>query len=212
MESKGILTVISGFSGAGKGTIMNTLLSQYENYALSISATTRNPREGETDGVEYFFKSRDEFEKMIYNHELIEYAEYIGNYYGTPKAYVDSCLQKGKDVLLEIEMQGGMIVKKQFPDAVLVFVTTPSAERLFKQLSSRGTETEEVIKKRINRAKEEAEFMKSYDYIVMNDKVDIAAEKVHSIIQSEKNKVNRYDDLITRITKELIELKEGLDI
>ena len=136
MKNKGILTVVSGFSGAGKGTIMKELLKKYE-FALSISATTRKPREGEEHGREYFFLTREEFEDKIKENDFIEYAEYVGNYYGTPKSYVKEQLEQGKDVLLEIEMQGGMLVKEQFPDAVLIFITPPSAEVLKKRLIGR---------------------------------------------------------------------------
>ena len=130
MREKGILIVVSGFSGSGKGTIMKELLKQYDNYALSISATTRNPRPGEEDGREYFFKTVEDFEKMIAKEELIEYARYVDNYYGTPRAYVEEQLEAGKDVILEIEIQGALKVKEKFPDALLLFVTPPSAEEL----------------------------------------------------------------------------------
>ena len=130
MREKGILIVVSGFSGSGKGTIMKELLKQYDNYALSISATTRNPRPGEEDGREYFFKTVEDFEKMIAKEELIEYARYVDNYYGTPRAYVEEQLEAGKDVILEIEIQGALKVKEKFPDTLLLFVTPPSAEEL----------------------------------------------------------------------------------
>ena len=159
MNTHGILIVVSGFSGSGKGTIMKELLKRYDNYALSISATTRAPREGETDGREYFFKTREEFEKMIAKEELIEYAEYVNNYYGTPRAYVEEQLTAGKDVILEIEIQGALKVKKKFPDTLLLFVTPPSAEELRKRLIGRGTETMEVIEQRMQRAIEESDGM-----------------------------------------------------
>ena len=151
MNNKGILIVVSGFSGAGKGTIMKALLNKYDNYALSISATTRNPREGEVDGREYFFKTREEFEKMIAKDELIEYAKYVNNYYGTPKAYVEEQLADGKDVILEIEIQGALKVKEKFPETLLLFVTPPSAAELRSRLVGRGTETMEVIEQRMAR-------------------------------------------------------------
>ena len=157
MDNQGVLAVISGFSGAGKGTLMRALLERYDNYALSISATTRAPREGEVDGREYFFKTREEFEQMIEHDELVEYAQYVGNYYGTPKEYVFSNLKAGKDVLLEIEIQGALKVRRQFPDALLLFVTPPSAEVLKNRLIGRGTETMDVIEHRLARALEEAE-------------------------------------------------------
>ena len=154
--SKGVLTIVSGFSGAGKGTVMKGLLANYDNYALSISATTRRPREGEQDGREYFFKTREEFEQMIAEGAFIEYAQYVENYYGTPKAYVEEQLANGKDVLLEIEIQGALQVKKLRPDALLIFITPPSAEILEQRLTGRGTETPEVIAMRMNRGVEEA--------------------------------------------------------
>ena len=144
--NRGILIVVSGFSGSGKGTIMKELMKKHsEYYALSISATTRNPRPGEQDGVEYFFRTREEFERMIAEDELVEYAEYVGNYYGTPKAYVEEQLNAGKDVILEIEIQGALKVKEKFPDTLLLFVTPPSAEELKKRLVGRGTEEMSVI-------------------------------------------------------------------
>ena len=147
--------VISGFSGAGKGTLVKKLLSEYDNYALSISMTTRQPREGEEDGREYFFRTREQFEENIAKNGFIEYAQYCGNYYGTPKAYVEEQMQAGKDVILEIEIQGALKVKEKFPDTLLLFVTPPSAEELKSRLVGRGTETMDVIEFRMNRAKEE---------------------------------------------------------
>ena len=146
MNQRGILIVVSGFSGAGKGTLMKELMKRYEEtYALSVSATTRNPREGEVDGREYFFKTTEEFEKMIAKEELIEYARYVENYYGTPRTYVEQQLEAGKDVILEIEIQGALKVKERFPDTLLLFVTPPSAKELRRRLVGRGTETMEVI-------------------------------------------------------------------
>ena len=149
MGKRGILLVVSGFSGAGKGTLMKELVKRYENYALSISATTRSPREGEADGREYFFKSVEEFERMIAEDALIEYACYVGNYYGTPRAYVEEQLSRGRDVILEIEIQGARKVKKRFPNTLLLFVSPPSAEVLKARLTGRGTETSEVIAQRL---------------------------------------------------------------
>ena len=163
MDHQGILVVVSGFSGAGKGTLMKELLKRYDNYALSISATTRAPREGETDGKEYFFVSKEQFEKMRDEQKLIEYAQYVNHYYGTPKEYVEQKMAEGKDVILEIEIQGALKVKKRFPDALLLFVTPPSAEELRKRLVGRGTETLEVINARLARAAEEASGMEAYD-------------------------------------------------
>ena len=183
-NGQGILVVVSGFSGAGKGTLMKALLEKYHNYALSISATTRSPREGEQDGREYFFVTRDKFESMIEEEELIEYAQYVNNYYGTPRAYVEEQLTAGKDVILEIEIQGALKVKKKFPDTLLLFVTPPSAEELRKRLIGRGTETMEVIEQRMQRAIEESDGMESYDYYVINDDLDTCVKQVHELIQS----------------------------
>lgn len=208
MSKKGVLTVISGFSGAGKGTIMKELVKNYP-YFLSISATTRKPREGEVHGREYFFHTRKEFEKMIQGNELIEWAEYVGNYYGTPKKAVEQQLAEGKDVLLEIEMQGGMLVKKQFPDAVLLFITPPSADVLKERLIGRATEIPDEIQRRLSRAYEEVAFMKSYDYIIVNDKLDEAVERVHSIITDAHFKMENCTELIAMMEKELIQFAKG---
>ena len=203
MNNKGILIVVSGFSGAGKGTIMKALLNKYDNYALSISATTRNPREGEVDGREYFFKTREEFEKMIAKDELIEYAKYVNNYYGTPKAYVEEQLANGKDVILEIEIQGALKVKEKFPETLLLFVTPPSAEILKNRLIGRGTETMEVIEQRMSRACEEAEGMDKYDYYVVNDVLDECVENVHNIIQAEHSRSYRNIAFAEHIKRDL---------
>lgn len=191
-KNKGILIVLSGFSGSGKGTIMKELMRRYsEQYALSISATTRNPRPGEIDGVEYFFRTKEEFESMIERDELIEYAKYVENYYGTPKAYVEEQLAAGRDVILEIEIQGALKVKEKFPDTVLMFVTPPSAEELKKRLVGRGTEEMSVIESRLSRAVEEAQGIEAYDYLVVNDDLDECVEEVHSIIRNEHYRVKR---------------------
>ena len=208
MERTGILTVISGFSGAGKGTIMKELIHKYP-YFLSISATTRKPREGEVDGREYFFHTREEFENMIADNELIEWAEYVGNYYGTPKKAVEQQLADGKDVILEIEMQGGLLVKKQFPDALLIFVTPPSAEELKNRLYGRGTEEEEEIRKRLYHAEEVASYMSYYNYLVINDQLDDAVTQIHTIISNEHSKVPYLSNWISSMTEDLAQFKEG---
>ena len=152
---KGILIVLSGFSGAGKGTLVKGLLKKYDEYALSVSMTTRAPREGERDGVEYFFTTRERFEETIVNNGLVEYALYCGNYYGTPRAYVEEQLAAGKNVILEIEIQGALKIKEKFPDSLLIFVTPPSGAELKRRLEKRGTESAEVIARRLARAAEE---------------------------------------------------------
>ena len=203
MNKEGILIVVSGFSGAGKGTIMKALLERYDNYALSISATTRNPRPGEEEGKAYFFKTTEEFEKMIAKDDLIEYAMYVGNYYGTPKAYVEEQLCAGKDVILEIEIQGALKVKEKFPNTLLLFVTPPSAEELRKRLEGRGTETQEVIDGRMKRAIEEAEYMDQYDYLVINDDLDVCVSEMHKIIQGEHQRSFRNESFIQSMKQDL---------
>ena len=203
MEKRGILLVVSGFSGAGKGTLMKELLRRYENYALSVSATTRKPREGEEEGREYFFKTREEFERMIAEGGLIEHACYVGNYYGTPKAYVEQKLCEGRDVILEIEIQGARKVKEQFPDTVLLFVSPPGADELKRRLTKRGTESPEVIANRLNRAVQEAEGIEDYDYFVMNDDLDACVEYVHRIVQCEHGRTSRCGEQIENIRREL---------
>ena len=204
MNNKGILIVLSGFSGAGKGTLVKRLLELHgEEYALSISATTRKPRVGEEEGKAYFFKSNEEFEKMIREDAFLEYAGYCDHYYGTPKAYVDEQLERGKNVILEIEIQGALNIKKKFPDALLVFIVPPTAEDLKKRLTGRGTESAEVIEKRLRRAAEESDGMDSYDYIVVNDDIDTCVEDLHSLIRSSHFKESANTDLVARMKQEL---------
>ena len=205
--SKGILVVVSGFSGAGTGTVMKRLMEKYDNYALSVSVTTRNPRPGEKDGEAYFFRTKEEFEQLIREDGLIEYAQYVENYYGTPRKYVEEQLSAGKDVILEIEIQGALKVKEKFPDTLLMFVTPPNARELKSRLVGRGTETMEVIESRMNRACEEAEGMSAYDYLVVNDELDDCVEEMHSIIQGEHHRSSRNVNFMNDIKEELEELK-----
>ena len=206
MKNKGILAVVSGFSGAGKGTLMKALLQKYDNYALSISATTRSPREGEADGREYFFLTEEAFEGKIRNNELIEYARYVNHYYGTPRDYVEQKMAEGKDVILEIEIQGALKVKEQYPDAILLFVMPPNALTLKSRLTGRGTETEEVIDARLKRAADEAEGIEAYDYILINDDLDACVEQMHCLIQGQHCRVSQNLELIQQMRSQLKEL------
>lgn len=203
MKRKGILIVVSGFSGAGKGTLMKQLVHVYDNYALSISMTTRSPRPGEVEGREYFFVSREKFEETIAQNGLVEYASYCDNYYGTPKEYVEKQLDKGKDVILEIEIQGALKVKERFPTALLLFVMPPSAGELKKRLVGRGTESVDVIDKRLKRAAEEAEGIEKYDYIVINDQLNECVSRMHALIQAAHDTPFRNEEFIENMRKEL---------
>ncbi|WP_079529791.1 guanylate kinase [Halobacillus hunanensis] len=191
IDEKGILFILSGPSGVGKGTVRKALFEQSTNLRYSISMTTREPREGEVDGIDYFFKSRAEFETLIEKRQLIEHAEYVGNYYGTPKQYVEDTLNEGKDVFLEIEVQGALKVRENFPEGVFVFLIPPSLEELKDRIVNRGTETEDKVKNRLLAAKEEIEMMDAYDYVVVNDRVDHAVGKIQSIVASEHCKRER---------------------
>lgn len=203
MKKQGTLVVVSGFAGTGKGTVMKALVGKYDSYALSISATTRDPRPGETDGKEYFFKTKKEFEQMIEEDAFVEYACYVGNYYGTPKKYVEEQLTAGKDVILEIEIQGALKVKEQFPDALLLFIAPPSADVLKERLVGRGTETEEVIEKRLSRAVEESEGIENYDYLVVNDDLGECVETVHQMIQSAGWKMSRRTEDVEELKRQI---------
>lgn len=203
MKRKGILIVVSGFSGAGKGTLMKKLMEEYDNYALSISMTTRNPRPGEEDGREYFFVTKEQFEEKIGQDGLIEYANYCGNYYGTPRAYVEQQLEAGKDVILEIEIQGALKIREKFPTALLLFVMPPSAKELRRRLIGRGTETQEVIDQRMHRAMEEAQGIERYDYIVINDQLEECVKELHAIIGAAHNTPFRNEEFINNMREEL---------
>jgi guanylate kinase len=209
MKEKGLLIVISGFSGAGKGTLVKALLKKYDNYALSVSMTTRAPRPGERDGVEYFFTDRKHFEETIKQDGLIEYAPYCGNYYGTPKAYVEEQLAAGKNVILEIEIQGALKIKEKFPESLLIFLTPPSADELKRRLEGRGTEEPEVVAKRLARAQEESEGVEAYDYIVINDSLDECVEEVHQLVNAARRVPVRCQDFIQKIRTELKSFEEG---
>ena len=208
MRERGILAVVSGFSGAGKGTIMKGLMNRYDNYALSISATTREPREGEVHGREYFFVSEEEFEDMIREDRLIEYARYVDHYYGTPKDYVMSQMEAGKDVILEIEIQGALKVKEKFPETLLIFVAPPSAEELKRRLVNRGTETADVIEARMRRACEEAEQMDRYDYLLINDEIDRCVEELNSLIQGQHRRMTLQEGFVSQMKQELKNISE----
>ena len=209
MAERGILTVVSGFSGAGKGTLMKELLRNYDGYALSISATTRSPREGEEHGREYFFLEREAFEELIETDRLLEHARYQDNYYGTPRDYVEEMLEQGFDVILEIEVQGGAQIREKVPDALLIFVTPPSAEELRRRLVSRGTETTEKIRGRLLRAEEEAEYMPLYDAILVNDDLDTCVRELHSLIRNAHMRSSSRAPFISQMKQELKELNQG---
>ncbi|KGR80410.1 guanylate kinase [Ureibacillus manganicus] len=195
-KERGLLIVLSGPSGVGKGTVRKELFSQPDtNYEYSVSMTTRKPREGEVDGVDYFFKSREEFEALIETGGLLEHAEFVGNYYGTPIEYVNETLDAGRDVFLEIEVQGAAQIREKAPDALFIFLAPPSFSELQNRLINRGTETEDIIQKRIATAKEELEMMSLYDYVVENDEIQKACDKINSIIVAEHCKRERVEKL-----------------
>lgn len=201
--NKGSLTVVSGFSGAGKGTLMKHLLAKYNRYALSVSVTTRQKRPGEREGVDYFYITQEQFEDLVAHNGLLEYAGYVNHCYGTPRRYVEEQMAAGKDVLLEIEVQGARQIKKLIPEAILIFVTPPSAEELRRRLKGRGTESDEVIASRLKQAKEEVKAVDEYDYIIVNDDLDQAVEDLHHTIQAAKNEPLRRKAMIEEIRREL---------
>ncbi len=209
MNKKGVLVVFSGFAGSGKGTIMKELLKRYDNYAFSVSATTRSPRPGEQNGVDYFYITTEEFEKMIEEDALLEYARYVTNYYGTPRKYVEDQLNAGKDVILEIETQGALQIKEKYPDALLIFVMPPSVEEIHNRLVKRGTETEEVIMQRMTRGGEEAKVISKYDYVIINDDLEKCIETVHATVGCSHYAVSRNMDIIDRTQQEFTKFLGG---
>ncbi|MDO4670322.1 MAG: guanylate kinase [Aerococcus sp.] len=200
MKSKGLLVVLSGPSGVGKGTVRKALFETKEGqdqFLYSVSATTRQPRKGEVDGKDYFFVTRERFEEMIEQERLLEYAEYVDNYYGTPLAYVEEMTNQGKDVFLEIEVQGALQVKRRMPDGVFVFLAPPNLRQLESRLVNRGTDSPDVIAKRMGKARNELQLMTQYDYVVENDEVDKAVQRILTIINAEHLKVDRFiDDVV----------------
>lgn len=201
MNKEGLKIVISGPSGSGKGTIVNKLIEN-ENSIVSISATTRKPRVGEVDGKHYFFRSKEDFEEMIRNNELLEYARFCDNYYGTPKKFVEDTTASGKNIILEIEVEGALQVKEIYPEAVFIFVIPPSLEELRQRLIDRQTETIDVIDKRLSRAKEELPYYKEYDYLVVNDDIDSAVTSIENIINCEMQKSSNFKNQIESMIKE----------
>lgn len=193
---KGTVIVISGPSGVGKGTVVKELLKSPEKFALSISATTRKPRNGDINGVNYFFLTVDEFKEKIEKGLILEYAEYCGNYYGTPKEYVEQCINSGKDVILEIDVKGAMNIKKNMPNAVEIFIMPPSRKELESRLRGRNTETEDVIKSRLEKAIDEMKQSDKYDYIVVNNTVEQCVNNINNIITVEKMKSSNMKDFV----------------
>lgn len=198
MTQKGLLIVICGPSGVGKGTLLTRVIEECGTIRFSVSATTREPREGERDGEDYFFVTREKFEKMIENEELVEWVEYVGNYYGTPGKFIETSLSQGTDIILDIEVEGAHNIKKKYQDSVLIFILPPSLEELRNRIETRGSETDDMIEKRMKRAKWEMTFVSDYDYVVVNDSIDEAIKEIKSIIMSEKLKVERNSELIKK--------------
>jgi len=209
MAQKGTLTIISGFSGVGKGTIVRELLKRYGGYALSVSMTTRAPREGEENGIAYHFVTREEFEEGIGRDGFLEYARYGVNYYGTPRAFVEEMIEAGRDVILEIEYQGALKVKEKMPEANMIYVVAPSARTVMERLIGRGTESREEVARRMRAAVEEADHIKEYDYLLVNDDLDEAVETAHRLIQCGRLKTAANTEKIDAIKAELSELAES---
>jgi guanylate kinase len=200
MFNKGLLIVVSGPSGAGKGTICSAYLERNPHAVLSVSVTTRKPRVGEKEGVNYFFRDKETFLKMVENGEFLEYAEVYGNYYGTPKKFVEEKLADGRDVILEIDIQGALQIKERFPEAVFVFIIPPSMEELKRRIVKRGTEDAETIYRRFQSAYEELNYISRYNYVIINDTVDSAVAKLEAIVLAEKCRVDRNKELYLELT------------
>lgn len=209
MENKGTLIVISGFSGAGKGTVVKELVRKY-GYSLSVSATTREPREGEIDGVHYHFKTEADFLNLIDYNGFIEYTQYVEHYYGTPRAFVENELKAGRDVILEIEVNGALNIKEQYPETILIFITPPSVEELRKRLIGRKSEALDVIEKRLSRARDEAKDIENYEFIVQNEdgQVEKCADTIHAIVTAKKCKIQENTSFVTKIKKEMREMNQ----
>lgn len=199
MFREGLMTVICGPSGVGKGTVLQRLKENNPNIRFSVSATTRKPREGEIDGQNYFFKTVDDFKGMIEKGELVEWVEYCGNYYGTPEKYIKDSMAQGYDVILEIEVEGAASIKRKYPESVLIFILPPSFNELHRRIEGRGTESRETIGKRLARAKEELNYINNYDYAVINDEIEKAADKINKILVAEKLKVKRNTEILKKI-------------
>lgn len=205
---KGKLLIISGFSGVGKGTVVKYILDNYSDYKISISATTRSPREGEADGTHYHFLTTEKFEDMIKNNQLLEYANYVGNYYGTPRDFVEKNINEGNNVILEIETQGALQVKKMMPEAVMIFVLPPNADTLKERLVGRQTETMEVINKRLSKAAEETGVIDKYDYFVINDEIADCAACINDIV-TDNNPELIGSDCVNKIKNDILKFSKG---
>ena len=205
---KGKLLIISGFSGVGKGTVVKYILDNYSDYKISISATTRSPRECQVDGTHYHFLTTEKFEDMIKNNQLLEYANYVGNYYGTPRDFVEKNINKGNNVILEIETQGALQVKKMMPEAVMIFVLPPNADTLKERLVGRQTETMEVINKRLSKAAEETGVIDKYDYFVINDEIADCAARINDIV-TDNNPELIGSDCVNKIKNDILKFSKG---
>jgi len=201
MQQKGLLVVVSGPSGTGKGTVCQKLLSQRDSIRYSVSATTRKPREGEVEGKNYFFVSENKFLDMLDNDALIEWDKYCDNYYGTPKAYVESCLDDGLDVILEITVEGALEIKQKYPECVLLFILPPSFEELRRRIENRATECCDIIEKRLEQASNELKYVSKYDYLILNDTVDDAVLNIEKVLDAERLKPSRNIALLNNLIK-----------